>query len=230
MASPIPKKRERKANFSTEEQYAMVTFVSQNTQALFGKAGFCGKRVEERKQKAWEQCEALLRAAGGCQREWKDVRKKWQELKTRALACRSKSKMTGGGPAPHMTVVFERVLEVLAPQCKDGICGSEDVAGVDDSQEFPEIDPEIDIDLLAGAIQDADDEAGSSDRVMRAGPSVFIPPSTPLPSITLPQEPQEPPPHQHPGCLPCQSHQNKMLETISSQLEIIISLLKKKEE
>ena len=44
-------------------------------------------QVEERKQKAWEDCEALLRAAGGCKRKWKDVRKKWQELKTRALAC-----------------------------------------------------------------------------------------------------------------------------------------------
>eukprot|EP00057_Strongylocentrotus_purpuratus_P014058 XP_011668532.1 PREDICTED: myb-related transcription factor, partner of profilin-like [Strongylocentrotus purpuratus] len=131
MSAVNGKKRERKANFSIDEQACLVRYVEGNEEALFSKAAYCGKKVEKRKRDAWEKGATTLRASGGSERTGEELKRKWQELKSKALRVRAMSKMTGGGPAPQMSFIDSLILDMLDPEVVDGIQNSQTEAGVD---------------------------------------------------------------------------------------------------
>ena len=61
----------------------LVTFVKSDTGGLlFGSGGGAG--VESVKKKMWEKAGEAIRAAGGMERDWHRIRKKWQDLCCRA--------------------------------------------------------------------------------------------------------------------------------------------------
>ena len=51
-------------------------------------------QVEERKRKLWAELAEQL-ASEGAPREWRDVKKKWADLKSQALRKKAAAKLTG---------------------------------------------------------------------------------------------------------------------------------------
>ncbi|XP_071806549.1 uncharacterized protein [Asterias amurensis] len=116
----------RNKNFTTTEMRVLSGFVKANTAELYGKAGHCSQKVEARRQKCWRMAADTLRMAGGPQqREWVDVRKKWNELKVHALKYNNEKNITGGGSMPARNDTYEHVLDALAEQSKMGIHGQD---------------------------------------------------------------------------------------------------------
>ncbi|XP_041452911.1 uncharacterized protein LOC121405984 isoform X1 [Lytechinus variegatus] len=123
-------KKKRRVNYTKEEQLQLVEFVKRRKVDLFGKAGYCGVKVEQRKQGTWKELATLLRSCGGPERDWRELKKKWQELKSRALKCTAHAKLTGGGPPKSIDFISEKVLEAVATEVREGLASSQNEAGL----------------------------------------------------------------------------------------------------
>eukprot|EP00057_Strongylocentrotus_purpuratus_P014959 XP_011669433.1 PREDICTED: alpha/beta-gliadin A-II-like [Strongylocentrotus purpuratus] len=82
--------------------------------------------------RTWKRATHSLRAAGGQEREWPSLRKKWRDMASKAKAY--KAPRTGGGPPPEHNEMHERVLAILAREAVEGILPEEDEQNSQDSQ------------------------------------------------------------------------------------------------
>ncbi|XP_071823369.1 uncharacterized protein [Apostichopus japonicus] len=121
MSNP-KEKRCRKKNFSQHEIIILCQFVKENREKLFGRAGHCSQKVEDRKKSYWEKAAHSIRVAGGAsERSASELKKKWSDLKILAKKYQRAKHATGGGPAADYSPVYEAVLEAMAPQARDGV-------------------------------------------------------------------------------------------------------------
>nr|XP_054774814.1 uncharacterized protein LOC129282993 isoform X1 [Lytechinus pictus] len=118
-------KKKRRLNYTKEEQLQLVEFVKRRKGDLFGKAGFCGVKNDQRKQNTWKELATELRICGGSERDWRELKKKRQELKSRALKCTAHAKLTGGGPPKSIDFISEKVLEAVATEVREGLASSQ---------------------------------------------------------------------------------------------------------
>ncbi|XP_063959037.1 uncharacterized protein LOC135154813 [Lytechinus pictus] len=126
--------KKRNRNWSDQEIFTVCSFVTEKHQLLFGNSGHCTQTVEERKKKTWEECEQLLLLNHGTSRCWKDIKRKWSDLKIRANKYVVEKNKTGGGPF-NLNSVFEAVLDAQCQQAISGIFGNEIEAGLPSSQD-----------------------------------------------------------------------------------------------
>ncbi|XP_071481384.1 uncharacterized protein [Diadema antillarum] len=157
--------RKRRQNYSREEKLVIVDFVKRRREDLFGKAGYCGVKVEDRKRKAWEELSVKLRSSGGKEvREWRDLKKKWQDMKSRAVKLQAKAHLTGGGPPTPIDFVSEKILETLPPEVTEGLSSSQNEAGLGEctNSQNSEDDPQ----MMTLGDEEMDVNTGNPDEVV----------------------------------------------------------------
>ena len=78
---------------------------------------FVGGQVESRKTHCWKKAVDILRAAGGPQiRKWKDIRKKWNELKVQAHKYSDQRNVTGKSNTSK-SVIYQFVICCISLHC-----------------------------------------------------------------------------------------------------------------
>ncbi|XP_041464127.1 uncharacterized protein LOC121415096 [Lytechinus variegatus] len=121
----------RQVNLNEEQVHQMAEFVGEHREALFGKAGHCSLRVQQRKERAWSQLLHEMEAQGLPKgRTWKDLRTSWNSWSSKAKKYWLQRMATGGGPV-KFNKKYEEVLAALAPQALDGFCGMEGETSVE---------------------------------------------------------------------------------------------------
>nr|XP_054766870.1 nuclear receptor coactivator 6-like [Lytechinus pictus] len=117
MGKETPRKRSK--DFQRVEVEALLQFVATRKHELFGTGGKGSSKEEKLKERTWKRATHSLRAAGGQEREWHTLRKKWRDMASKAKAY--KAPRTGGGPPPENNDIHERVLAILAKEVVNGI-------------------------------------------------------------------------------------------------------------
>eukprot|EP00057_Strongylocentrotus_purpuratus_P016653 XP_011671127.1 PREDICTED: uncharacterized protein LOC105441581 isoform X3 [Strongylocentrotus purpuratus] len=120
MASPTNKQTKRRGNYSDCQIEHLCRFVQGKCAILFGKAGNCSERVQERKKRAWEEAAITMAAIGCPNRSGKDLRLLWNDLRSKAKKYRDSRNKTGGG-AFDFNPRHEMVLSAMTRQVKEGI-------------------------------------------------------------------------------------------------------------
>eukprot|EP00057_Strongylocentrotus_purpuratus_P026765 XP_011681239.1 PREDICTED: uncharacterized protein LOC105446320 [Strongylocentrotus purpuratus] len=108
------------------EVVALCSFVGSHASRLFGSGGRGSLGVERQKTDAWEECRRHIVAAGGRpDRSWAKLRKKWQDLASKAKKYSTQRKQqvhgTGGGGFVPAHRLYELVLQALPDELRDGI-------------------------------------------------------------------------------------------------------------
>lgn len=110
----MEEKRNRKKNFSHEEILILIDGYKENKTVLESKLN--SSVTNRKKGEIWQDITNKINAKGCEQREIKEVRKKWSDLKTQAIEDfpRTKHVPTGGGPRPEPSPYSTVILEILA--------------------------------------------------------------------------------------------------------------------
>lgn len=104
-------RRPRKRNFAHDEIIILLSKYSDNKCLLESK--FNNFATNKRKLQAWEDITEAINARGVEQRDVKDVRKKWSDLKMQAAEDFPKTVATGGGPKADIGPYSSLVLDIL---------------------------------------------------------------------------------------------------------------------
>ncbi|XP_071482613.1 uncharacterized protein [Diadema antillarum] len=232
---------------------ALCQFVGRHKSALFGKAGHASVPVEKRKKRYWRKATIHLKAVG-FSREEEEVRRKWQDLKQRALKYKTARNATGGGSL-EIKPLMEAVLEVLAKEAVVGVKGQETEAGFSSSQSTNESENDTASNLLRQLLEGTASSPVlpistpvqqptpiTPDRPASLPPATDSPathPTASLPSATCPFEipfPTPHPPTTHPPAsqqlvalererLIILRQQNSHLERIANSLDVIAAAM-----
>lgn len=137
MAECQAPKKQRKANFSTEENEVIVDEVEKNQGILFSK--LTNSVTNSRKKKLWDSiCAKVNALSKGVCRSTQDVKKRWQDMQSAAkkkeVKRKHEIKKTGGGinESEEINSIDDRILGVLGPVAVDGIPG-----GIDSDKPVP---------------------------------------------------------------------------------------------
>ncbi|XP_072170283.1 uncharacterized protein [Diadema setosum] len=183
--------RRRRSNWREAEVMALCQFVGMHKSALFGKAGHASVPVEKRKKRYWKKAAVHLRAVGFF-REEEEVRRKWGDLKQRALKYKSARNATGGGSL-EIKPLMEAVLEVLAKETVVGVMGQETEAGFSSSQSTNESGTDTASNLLKQLL-----EGAASSPVLPTISTPVQPPTPIIPDRPASLPPTSDPPATHP--------------------------------
>ena len=91
-------KHDRAVNWSHEELAVLSAFVHEHSALLFGtstKEKKAKVNVEKVKIHYWKKAADVLKANGGHQRDWERIRKKWQDVYSKARAYHREFLKTG---------------------------------------------------------------------------------------------------------------------------------------
>ena len=100
-------KRERKANFTSDELRALLEGIGQDRDMVMCK--FSSQITLKHKKEAWGRILRAVNGCGNCLRTEEDLKKKWKDLKAAALREESDQKKTGGG-GPMKEVPFRDLI------------------------------------------------------------------------------------------------------------------------
>nr|XP_054772496.1 uncharacterized protein LOC129280506 [Lytechinus pictus] len=108
------------------EVQALCSFVKMNASTLFGTGGRGSMGVERQKAESWNKCRfAIISAGGRSDRSLEKIRKKWQDLSSKAkkynVQRRKQVHGTGGGEFIPPNEQYELVLQALPNELRDGI-------------------------------------------------------------------------------------------------------------
>ncbi|XP_064635812.1 myb-related transcription factor, partner of profilin-like [Lineus longissimus] len=132
-------KLKRKARFYEDELNVLVNNVEQRYQMLFSK--FSDVVTNTAKAKAWEDITAKVNACAPCQRTSTEVRKKWDDIKSRtkqkATELKSDVTGTGGGKKtrPDLNPFERRIMGLLGESRVFGIKGGVDTEQLSDESD-----------------------------------------------------------------------------------------------
>ncbi|KAI6650212.1 Myb-related transcription factor, partner of profilin-like [Oopsacas minuta] len=138
----------RKVNWTKEEEYTLIEAIQDAGDILRGTAGQCAE-INKKKTRLWNNVMRKINSIHGNNRDVKDIKKKWNNLKGSAKArvdsSRREARRTGGGPNEAgevededirilssdrelSTSVTERVSQIFSSTpAFTGICGSVDM-------------------------------------------------------------------------------------------------------
>ncbi|XP_072170210.1 uncharacterized protein [Diadema setosum] len=213
------KQRKRKHNFSQEEIGALLTFVQQHATKLSSRAGHCSGKIERRKKKCWLMATRVLQTAGGPVRTWREVKKKWHDLKSSALHYKMELDKKGEGNVRHHRL-HESILAILSTLQAEPIPSS---------SEEDEMAPALFDDMSDGSWLHGPGEESpvrcktEESRINSATSSVLPPKSAPMPPSQASAARKVPTLE---DCHYLIQEQTYILREISNKLDIVISKLK----
>ena len=86
---------ERSANWSYEEVKILSQFVRDHTAQLCGTRCKASAKVDYVKKTFWQKASDVLKACGGKDRDWTKIRKKWQDVSSKARSYHRECNKTG---------------------------------------------------------------------------------------------------------------------------------------
>ncbi|XP_058606033.1 nuclear apoptosis-inducing factor 1-like isoform X1 [Onychostoma macrolepis] len=118
----MEEKRNRKKNFSHEEILILIDGYKENKTVIESKLN--SSVTNRKKCEIWQDITNKINAKGFEQREVKELRKKWSDLKTQAIEDfpRTKHVPTGGGPRPEPGPYSTVILEIIGDNSPT-VCG-----------------------------------------------------------------------------------------------------------
>ncbi|XP_041475634.1 uncharacterized protein LOC121424102 [Lytechinus variegatus] len=127
------------------EVQALCSFVKMNASTLFGTGGRGSMGVERQKVEAWDRCRLAIVSAGGrSDRSLEKIRKKWQDLSSKAkkynVQRRKEMHGTGGGAFTPPNEQYELVLQALPNELRDGITAIGNSESIPSIGQLPLID------------------------------------------------------------------------------------------
>ncbi|XP_043467553.1 uncharacterized protein LOC122501854 [Leptopilina heterotoma] len=117
-------KKVRCAYTNEEQKKLLIEFVGRNPDLQSGK--FSNTFTTKDAQKCWEEIATELNKVPGAEKEWKQWRKAWQDMryaaKAKNSAIKKSAKQTGGGPPTSqiLTDTDQNVLSLICSTVLDG--------------------------------------------------------------------------------------------------------------
>ncbi|XP_061569032.1 myb-related transcription factor, partner of profilin-like [Cololabis saira] len=181
MEKAASKRNKRSPSFTAEEMVVLMDEVWQHRDVLFGRTN--SKKDIALKTRVWQAIAKKMSPASPCGlRDWRSVRKKWQEFQSQTKKKGAKVKqenMDTEGGAPVATILTsdeERVLTIIAETASESFSGGIDLLGDEGLSENTEGEEEQEKEpsgsRATANTSPAEDEPARSSPVPAAGPCV----------------------------------------------------------
>ncbi|XP_052103682.1 uncharacterized protein LOC127737190 [Mytilus californianus] len=138
----MAEKNKRGANWTTDEELALIDQANLREDSLFGKTKGCGDvKIATIRQNAWkEKCDILNARFTVCKRTSDEVKKKYYNLKQRSKEKYDLQKRpkTGGGPAAKTTQTEELLISHMLEDNRTQLTGLPEGVDTDTIESQPE--------------------------------------------------------------------------------------------